>query len=165
MLRNEVSKQFGVNSETIRFYENEGLLSKPKRLDNGYRSYSKENLIELKFIQHCRSLGVSIDEVRVLKDLQLQAKDCHLAKEIVDKNLNLIDQKIEDLKNLKKQLKALSDSCLNTSAPKDCEIVKSLKQASEGEDCLCHGASVLKIDIPKPSQKKRRTGLSNTLKR
>lgn len=138
MLRSEVSKQYGVNIETIRFYENEELISKPKRLDNGYRSYSKENLTELKFIQHCRSLGVSIDEVRILKKLQTQSNDCHQAKEIVAKNLNLIDQKIQDLKNLKKQLKALSDSCIEPSAAKDCAIVKSLTQASEGEDCVCH---------------------------
>ena len=138
MLRSEVSKNFGVNIETIRFYENEGLITKPKRLDNGYRSYSKENLVELKFIQHCRSLGVSIDEVRILKDLQAQSNDCHQAKEIVDKNLTLIDQKINDLKNLKIQLKALSDSCHETSAAKDCEIVKTLTKASEGKDCVCH---------------------------
>jgi DNA-binding transcriptional MerR regulator len=138
MLRSEVSKQFGINIETIRYYENEGLLSKPQRLDNGYRSYSKENLIELKFIQHCRSLGVSIEEVRSLKNLQIQSKDCHEAKDIVAKNLNLIDQKIKDLKNLKKQLQALSDSCQELSLAKDCAIVKTLTQASVGADCVCH---------------------------
>lgn len=144
MLRNEVARELGIDSETIRFYEKEELISKPKRLENGYRSYSKENLVELKFIQHCRSLGVSIDEVRVLKDLQAQSNDCHQAKEIVDKNLCLIDQKINDLKNLKKQLKALSDSCHETSAAKDCEIVKTLTKASEGEDCLCHTPIITK---------------------
>lgn len=138
MLRNQVSKHLGVDIETIRFYENEGLISKPKRLDNGYRSYSKENLVELKFIQHCRSLGVSIEEVRILKELQTQSTDCTQAKEIVSKNLNLIDQKIEDLKNLKKQLKALSDSCSGLSSAKDCAIVQSLTSAAEGEDCACH---------------------------
>jgi DNA-binding transcriptional MerR regulator len=144
MLRSEVSKNFGGNIETIRFYENEGLISKPKRLDNGYRSYSRENLIELKFIQHCRSLGLSIEEVRILKDLQVQSNDCHQAKEIVDKNLGLIDQKISDLKNLKKQLQALSNSCHETSAAKDCGIVKTLTKASEGEDCLCHTPTATK---------------------
>lgn len=143
MLRSEVSKHFGLNIETVRFYENEGLLSKPQRLENGYRSYSKQNLIELKFIQHCRSLGVSIDEVRILKALQAQSNDCHQAKEIVEKNLALIDQKIKDLKNLKKQLSALSNSCNKPSAARDCAIVKSLTQASEGEDCLCHSSNKL----------------------
>lgn len=138
MLRNQVSKQLGVDIETIRFYENVGLISKPQRLDNGYRSYSKENIIELKFIQHCRSLGVSIDEVHSLKALQNQSSDCAQAKEIVEKNLKLVSKKIKELTNLKKQLKTLSDSCFGSSAAKDCEIVKSLLKASEGEDCACH---------------------------
>jgi DNA-binding transcriptional MerR regulator len=138
MLRNQVSKQLSIDIETIRFYENEGLISKPKRLDNGYRSYSKENLVELKFIQHCRSLGVSIEEVRTLKEMQTQSTECTQAKAIVEKNLNLIDQKIEDLINLKKHLKALSDSCSQLSSAKDCAIVQSLTNAAAGEDCLCH---------------------------
>ena len=146
MLRNEVAKHLGISIETLRFYENESLISKPLRLDNGYRSYTKKNLIELKFIQHCRSLGVSIDEVRILKELQDQSKDCKEAKEIIDKNLDLIDQKMNDLKNLKKQLKTLSDSCHETSAAKDCEIVKTLTKASEGEGCLCHQLSITSAD-------------------
>lgn len=142
MLRNEVAKQLGIYIETLRYYEKEGLISQPQRLENGYRSYTKKNLIELKFIQHCRSLGVSIDEVRILKELQDQSKDCKQAKDIIDKNLSLIDQKINDLKNLKKQLKTLSDSCHETSSAKDCEIVKTLTKASEGEDCLCHQSGI-----------------------
>jgi DNA-binding transcriptional MerR regulator len=138
MLRNQVSKQLGVDIETIRFYENKGLVSKPQRLENGYRSYSKENITELKFIQHCRSLGISISEVQSLKALQNQTSNCVQAKEIIEKNLSLIDQKIKDLKNLKKQLKILSDSCFEPGAAKDCEIVKSLIKASEGDDCACH---------------------------
>lgn len=142
MLRNEVSKHLGIDLETIRFYEKENLISKPKRLDNGYRSYSKENLVELKFIQHCRSLGIGIDEVRALKELPVLSEDCSQAKTIIEKNLNLIEQKIEDLKNLKIQLKALADSCFKSGSPKDCAIVKSLTSASQGEDCVCHAENL-----------------------
>ncbi|MBC7465629.1 MAG: MerR family transcriptional regulator [Bdellovibrio sp.] len=138
MLRNEVSKKLGIDIETIRFYEKENLISKPERLENGYRSYSKENLVELKFIQHCRSLGVSIEEVRTLKDIQNLSTDCSQANLIIEKNLDLIEQKIEDLKNLRVQLKSLSESCFKTGAAKDCGIVKSLAQAAQGEDCVCH---------------------------
>ena len=139
MLRSEVAKQMGIDIETIRFYENKKLISKPQRLENGYRYYSKENLVELKFIQHCRSLGVSIDEVRALKTLSKPAKDCSQAKEIVEKNLNLIEQKIKDLNSLRNQLKALADSCFTSGSTEDCKIVKSLVRAASGEDCVCHG--------------------------
>ncbi len=138
MLRGEVAKKLGIDIETIRFYEKENLISKPNRLENGYRFYSKQNLVELKFIQHCRSLGVSIDEVRTLKELPLLSEDCSQAKAIVEKNLDLIEKKIKDLKSLRNQLRALSESCFTTGSAKDCAIVKSLTKAAKGEDCVCH---------------------------
>lgn len=140
MLRGEIAKQVGIDSETVRFYEAERLISKPKRLDNGYRSYSKENLVELKFIQHCRSLGIGLDEIKVLKNIKGQSIDCSQANEIIQKNLELIEQKMKELKNLRTQLKALSESCFSTGAASDCPIVKSLTSAAEGEDCACHPA-------------------------
>jgi DNA-binding transcriptional MerR regulator len=140
MLRSEIAKHVGIDSETVRFYEAESLISKPKRLDNGYRSYSKENLVELKFIQHCRSLGIGLDEIKVLKDIKGQSIDCSQANEIIQKNIDLIEQKMKELKNLRTQLKALSESCFSPGAASDCAIVKSLTSAAEGEDCTCHPA-------------------------
>lgn len=139
MLRSDVAYQLGINIETIRYYEKQNLISKPKRLENGYRSYSKQQLIELKFIQHCRSLGISVSEIRTLKQLTNYSGDCSEAKVIIDKNLKLIEEKIRDLKSLEIQLKSLSDSCISTGAPKDCAIVRSLTNAAEGGGCICHG--------------------------
>lgn len=140
MLRSEVAKHVGIDLETIRFYEAESLISKPKRLDNGYRSYSKENVVELKFIQHCRSLGIGLDEIKVLKNIAGQTVDCSEANQIIQKNIDLIEQKMKDLKQLRIQLKALSESCFSPGAARDCAIVKSLTSAAEGENCKCHPA-------------------------
>lgn len=138
MLRSEVAKLAGVDLETVRFYELEDLISKPKRLDNGYRSYSKENLIELKFAQHCRSLGIGLDEIKVLKNISSQSGDCSQANQIIQKNIELIEQKMKDLKQLRIQLKKLSKSCFLPGSASDCAIVKSLKNAAQGEACDCH---------------------------
>lgn len=138
VLRSAAAKTVEIDIETIRFYEKENLISKPERLENGYRSYSKDNLVELKFIQHCRSLGISIDEVRALKDISSRSADCSQANAIVSRNLKLIEQKIADLNNLRDQLKSLSESCFATGAPEECAIVKSLAKASVGEECVCH---------------------------
>ena len=139
MLRKQVSEQLGIDAETLRFYEKIQLISDPKRQENGYRIYNENHLQELKFVQHCRSLGIGLKEIKVLKNL-LDSKqdDCHEAKEIVDRNLVLIEERIKELKFLKKQLKNLSTSCEELSSPENCEIVKSLKQASMGEACICH---------------------------
>lgn len=139
MLRKQVSDHLGIDTETLRFYEKINLISSPKRQENGYRNYNENHLQELKFVQHCRSLGIGINEIKILKGLLNSGQDdCHEAKEIIDENLVLIEERIKELKLLKKQLKTLSNSCVAPSSPKDCKIVKSLKKASLGESCLCH---------------------------
>lgn len=138
MLRNQVAKQLGIDSETLRYYENEKLISQPKRLENGYRFYTDESISEIKFILHCRSLGIGLEEIKVLKNIQNDSIDCSRAKEIIEDNIELIEKKMKELKKLKSQLKALSESCSKPSSAKDCAIVKSLNRASQGESCACH---------------------------
>ena len=56
MLIKELAAATGVDTETIRFYEKEGLLPQPARLANGYRSYEPVHLERLSFVRHCRAL-------------------------------------------------------------------------------------------------------------
>ena len=138
MLRNQVAKYLGIDSETLRYYENEQMITKPKRLENGYRYYNEENLAEIKFILHCRSLGIGLEEIKILKDIQNDSIDCRQAKDIIEDNIVLIEKKMKELKKLKGQLKQLSESCDRPSSAKDCAIVQSLNRASQGESCACH---------------------------
>ena len=74
----ELSKLSGVAVETIRFYENEGLIPKAARSMNNYRSYTESHLKRLQFIRHCRSLDMSLDDIRLLIDVgaRQNAKAC-----------------------------------------------------------------------------------------
>ena len=128
MLRKQVSTLLEIDLETIRYYESIKLI-KPARLSNGYRFYSVKNLEEIKFIQHCRSLGIGLPEIMVLKNLS-PASDCSSANVIIEKNLKLIEQKIFKLKNLHEELKSLSNSCSSEGLSENCGIVKSLVKDS-----------------------------------
>lgn len=128
MLRSQVSALLEIDIETIRYYENLKLI-KPARLDNGYRSYNDKNLEEIKFIQHCRSLGIGLEEIKVLKNLS-PTSDCTSANFIIEKNLKLIEQKILELKKLHKHVKDLSKCCSSKGPSEDCGIVKSLMKES-----------------------------------
>lgn len=141
MLRNQVAKHLGIDLETIRYYEKEKMITEPRRLENGYRQYSEDILIELKFIQHCRSLGISLQEIRMLKAFQGQAVDCAEAKSIIEKNIDLIEIKMKELKNLKAQLKSLSEACHAEGSAKDCQLLQALSSAAKGESCACHSLS------------------------
>lgn len=141
MLRNEIAKKLGLDMETVRFYEKQDMISKPGRQQNGYREYNEGHLIELKFIQHCRSLGISLEEIRTLKGIQDQAVDCSQANDIIEHNIALIEVKMRELKNLRSQLLSLAETCKSTVDIKNCEIVKTLKNAAKGDSCICHNSN------------------------
>ncbi|WP_353854187.1 MerR family transcriptional regulator [Bacillus sp. Bos-x628] len=62
--RGKLSKMSGVHIETIRFYENEGVLPEPKQAHNGYRLYDQKYVLMLSFITEARKLDFSLKEIR-----------------------------------------------------------------------------------------------------
>ena len=85
MIINDVEKITGLTKKSIRYYEEKKLIS-PKRLDNDYRSYSEEDVRQLKKIKLYRYIGFSIKEVELL----LEA-DEEEVKTILQQNSNIID--------------------------------------------------------------------------
>ncbi|GAB3255740.1 MerR family transcriptional regulator [Chitinimonas naiadis] len=61
----ELEKLSGLSRDTIRYYEREGLISTPRRSDNGYRDYDRHTLAELHFIHKGKWLGFSLEEMKV----------------------------------------------------------------------------------------------------
>lgn len=59
----------GVLPETIRYYEQIGLLPTPARTGGGYRIYTPEHVRRLNFIRRSRELGLSVESVRELLSL------------------------------------------------------------------------------------------------
>ena len=73
----ELARATGVDVETIRYYEKQGLLPEPARRDNGYRDYAAEHLERLSFIRHCRALDMPLADVnRLLGFVDLPSADC-----------------------------------------------------------------------------------------
>ena len=54
----------GLSRDTLRYYERLGLISPPLRLGNGYRSYGRQTLQELRFIQKGRNLGFTLAQIK-----------------------------------------------------------------------------------------------------
>ena len=65
----ELARKAGVDVQTVRFYEREGLLDAPARTGSGYRAYGEEDLERLHFVRHCRSLDMPLAEIRRLIEL------------------------------------------------------------------------------------------------
>ena len=59
----QLAQSVGVDTQTIRFYERQGLLPPPGRQENGYRVYTEKHVERLAFIRRCRILDLSLAEI------------------------------------------------------------------------------------------------------
>jgi DNA-binding transcriptional MerR regulator len=64
----DVSRRTGLPAKTIRFYEDEALVPRPRRSENGYRIYSERDIGRLAFIRRARLLGIELPVIRSLLD-------------------------------------------------------------------------------------------------
>ena len=98
MKTHELEKELGISKHTIFYYEKEGIVT-PQRDENGYRSYSQDDLQKLIMVKFLRNLNISIDDVKAILNNELDFKECleinqiHLEKQI--KSLEEIQENIE----------------------------------------------------------------------
>lgn len=135
----ELAKRGNCDVETVRYYEREGLLDAPARSDNGYRQYSEAQLVQLNFIRHCRSLDMSLADVRTLRQFQVNpALACDEINELIDQQIKRIHMQLASLGQLEQQLHVLRDTCTENHKTDECGIMLNLTKAAEGDECSCH---------------------------
>ena len=135
-------KLSGVAVETIRFYENEGLIPKAARSMNNYRSYTESHLKRLQFIRHCRSLDMSLEDIKLLSDVGARRNEeaCKV-QEIISRHMKKIDEQINALKELRQHLGLLSLCCHGNHANGEpCGIIEGLNSGA-----CCHNCENLKV--------------------
>jgi MerR family transcriptional regulator, copper efflux regulator len=121
-----VAQRSGVPPKTIRYYEDIGLLAPPERMANGYRSYSPTEMHTLQFIKRARSLGFSVEEVRGLLDLwRDRSRRSKAVKAVAARHLQVLDQKMEELKAMRKVIADMMARCSGDERP-ECPIIDDL---------------------------------------
>lgn len=104
----KLSKIVGLPTKTIRFYEEESLIKKATRSENGYRVYSKDTIEELKVIKYARELDLPISEIKKLLHGCCEGEKCVHSQEYLDQYIKnyliLIDKRIAELEVLKLKL-------------------------------------------------------------
>ena len=61
---NEVEALVDITKKNIRFYEDQGLITPRRNLENGYRDYCEDDVRRLEQIKLLRKLGIPIEEIR-----------------------------------------------------------------------------------------------------
>ena len=124
-----LSRESGVNLETIRYYERTNLLNKPLRADNGYRHYDESAIKRLRFIRRGRELGFAIAEIKTLLELADHPEQpCKEADQLAQAHLAEINTKIKDLMAMKEVLTGLV-GCKSSTA-EHCRLIETLDQRS-----------------------------------
>jgi MerR family copper efflux transcriptional regulator len=123
----ELADRAGVNIQTLRFYEREGLLRPPARTASGYRSYVDSDLERVRFIRLCQGLGFTLREIQHLLILHKSVTEYRgtvkmkpsAVREIVtmaNERLELIDEKLAALGLMRAELTALVVALTGDSA-------------------------------------------------
>lgn len=111
--------------KTVRYYDEIELVV-PEREDNGYRSYSTQDVEKLKFLGRSRSLGFSLDDCSQLLSLyEDKNRASSEVKSIAETKILEIEAKLIELKSLRDTLTKLANSCQGNDRP-DCPILEGL---------------------------------------
>ena len=127
----ELAKATGTQTETIRFYEAEGLLPKAGRTESNYRVYGQAHVARLSFIRHCRSLDMTLGEIQTLlrfKDAPEQ--NCEEVNELLDEHIGHVAERIKELRHLQTELKELREQCGAAREAAACGILNGLDKAA-----------------------------------
>jgi Cd(II)/Pb(II)-responsive transcriptional regulator len=98
----ELAQRTGCEVVTIRYYEKEGLLPEPARSSGNYRLYGEEQVKRMQFIRHCRSLDMSLGEIRTLLNLwDSPTQDCGKVNALLDDHIRQVEARVEALLQLR----------------------------------------------------------------
>jgi Cd(II)/Pb(II)-responsive transcriptional regulator len=119
-------------AETIRYYEREGLLPMPPRSQSNYRLYGSAHLERLSFIRHCRSLDMTLDEIRTLLNFcDAPMRNCAEVSSVLDEHIHHVADRIEQLRHLERQLKDLRSQCASPGRAEGCGILKEMSRVAK----------------------------------
>jgi MerR family transcriptional regulator, aldehyde-responsive regulator len=116
----EVSEQYGISSDTLRYYERIGLIPPVNRNGSGIRDYTELDIRRVEFAKCMRSAGLPIEvlidymelvqqgdgTIEARKEILKEQRDLLLSRmQEMKKTLDILDHKIEVYENavLKKE--------------------------------------------------------------
>ena len=122
----EAAVRSHVSARMIRHYESLGLLPRVGRTDSGYRQYAEADVHTLRFIRRARDLGFSIGEISALLGLwQDRSRASSQVKQIAQKHVQALEQRIVAMQDMRRSLQALVDCCHGDDRP-ECPILDEL---------------------------------------
>lgn len=132
----ELADRVGVTAKTIRYYEAIGILPTPERSSNGYREYTEDAVVRLRFIRDAQATGLTLTEIASILDLRGQGEaTCGHVQELLERHLLDLDGHIDKLMQTRIQLEALTERArgldpADCTDPNRCQTIEALAPTS-----------------------------------
>ena len=128
-----LARRTGTKVQTIRYYEQIGIMPEPGRTEGNQRRYGDAELDRLSFIRHARQLGFSLEAIRELLGLSDQPqRPCAEVDGIARRQLVHVEQRIARLEALKAELMRMVEECSGGTVG-ECRVLQVLR---DHEECL-----------------------------
>ena len=117
----KLAEMAGVSADTLRYYEKMKLITAASRSTSGYRLYSPEDINVIRFIRGAKELNFTLDEIRQLMVLKSSDKaTCSQILRHTESKIKQAEQRILELKEIRRVLKQLAEQCPADDTPTDC---------------------------------------------
>ena len=106
----ELADRSGVTTQTIRYYEDIGLMPEPHREGNGYRTYEGDSAERLSFIRDAQASGLSLVEIQIILELRDQGEStCGHVVALLQQKVDDIAKQMRDLERASLRLELMID--------------------------------------------------------
>lgn len=127
----DLSRETNCKVQTIRYYEQIGLMPEPERSNGNQRLYGRGHLDRLAFIRHSRELGFPLNAIRDLLSLaDHPMQSCETADAMARAQLREVESRIARLQALRKELKRMVAECAGGRVA-DCRVIEVLADHSK----------------------------------
>ena len=100
-------------------------MPEPSRPLGGIRRYTEADADRLRFIKRAQAMGFTLVEVGSLLNLQAR-RSCHATRELAASKLLLVDARIRELGDLRKELAGLIADCDANTQDTKCPVIQRL---------------------------------------
>jgi MerR family copper efflux transcriptional regulator len=120
----DVAKAAGVGRETMRFYEEKGLVKPLSRTAAGYRQYAPAAVALITFIKDTQQAGFSLNEIQELLALRTTAANtCNNVGEALQRKVDTIAAEIESLRRKQSIIESMAADCCRQGGNQLCALV------------------------------------------
>jgi DNA-binding transcriptional MerR regulator len=129
----QLARRLGLNVRTLRYYESIGLLPPPTRTEAGYRLYSEENELRLRFVPQAKQIGLSLEEIGRILELGRHGSASNYVQETVSRHIAEIDAQVAELQHLRAVLSEMATAKPQPggkSAGQVCELIEQRSPSS-----------------------------------